>query len=294
MNEFYVYLFSNSSRAYYRNNTLSHFRTKLSRRIDLDENWKCGISEIVYNSSTSESRFAFESLISQDKNVNYNSLKLEASDGESEVIKFPRQDFLSLEHMFSVMFSLVKNHHLGQQMVDQLIKLIQYKSSTANTVHFEPPYNADAHTNTLTYKNHVIRFAVAEYKSISEFFDEIEKFAINKKIRIELLSNAMLILLNNVNYFYKLSLHTHESVLSHVYCNIIDSVFSGDSLSKSIRVAQLKRRGGEILFNPIYYHKLSHYGFDMIEIGICNDDGEYINFRPSDKPTLIVLHFKKN
>lgn len=292
MNQFYVYLFSNSSAIYFNKNTLSSFKTQLASRITLGDEWVCGLSEILYNPSSSETRQAFESSIVTDP-VKYNSLKLKSTDGEYEIIKFPQQNFQNLEHMFTYLFGLVNNHHLGQQMVDQIIKLIQYKSTVADQMTFKAPYKKSVLTNSLMFKTHKIRFAVQHYPSVSDFFDEIEQFAIDKNVRMELLSTALLILLNNVNYFHKLTLHSHETVVAHIYCNIIASVRSGDSLSKSIRVTQLNRKGGQIQFNPIYYHTLSHFNFDVIDISIRNDDGEFINFKASEKPTLIILHFQR-
>ena len=46
--EFYVMLPSNSSLEYFPNNQTSNFVTKLSRTLQLDEEWEVGLAEIDY------------------------------------------------------------------------------------------------------------------------------------------------------------------------------------------------------------------------------------------------------
>ena len=46
--EFYVTLPSNSSMQYFPDNKTSNFVNKLSRTLQLDEDWEVGLAEIVY------------------------------------------------------------------------------------------------------------------------------------------------------------------------------------------------------------------------------------------------------
>jgi hypothetical protein len=49
MNEFYLTLPSDSSREFFPRNTIAHYRTKLSRRIDLEnDDWNVGLAEISF------------------------------------------------------------------------------------------------------------------------------------------------------------------------------------------------------------------------------------------------------
>lgn len=253
--------------------------------MELGEQWACGLTEVIYNSSHSN-------FIDDNGGSRLNSLTMEA-DGEKEVIKFPRTDFISLEHLFTYLISLVKSHHLGQLMVNECVDVIRKKMLTADTMPFKAAYEDHVLTNTLTYDNHIIRFAVKDYESVSELFDEIEKLAVNKRVRVELLARALALLMNNINHFYKMSIHRQDQVLAHIYVDVIESVLSGDVSAKTIRIAELDRKGGHLIFNPVYYHKLSQFNFDTILVEIRDDDGDYVNFRTSEKPTLLVLHFKR-
>ena len=48
MDQFYITLPSNSSEAFYPENTISQFRTKLHRAIELPENWEVGLCELIF------------------------------------------------------------------------------------------------------------------------------------------------------------------------------------------------------------------------------------------------------
>lgn len=283
MSDFFVYLPSNSSGSYYWDNTLSHFTTHLPQRLDLDDEWVCGLSEIVYNTWTPSAA---------PPPMGDNTVFLQIK-GESELVYFPAKKYDSLETFFVEILARIKNHHLGQQILQELLRELNSAYSLADTTQFYPPYPSKTRTNVIFHNGKEIRFAVDHYKSLGELVTEINCCSINVGTRKELLATALSLLLHHSNFFHDKILQNQEHDLAFVYSDIINPVISGDVLAKTLRVVDLKNKGGHEIFNPIYYHSLSRHTFESIEVAIRNGAGEYVHFRSGSTPTLVVLHFRK-
>lgn len=150
MSDFYIYLPSNSSALYYWDNTLSHFTTHLPQRLDLSDEWVCGLSEIVYNSW---------SPAAVPPPMGDNTVFLQIK-GESELVYFPAKVYNSLDAFFVEILARITNHHLGQQILQELLREINSAYSLAETTQFYPPYPSKTRTNVILHNGKEIRFAV--------------------------------------------------------------------------------------------------------------------------------------
>lgn len=289
MDHFYMYLPSNSSQKFFQNNTLSHFFTQLSNRVDLDGKWEVGLSEIIYNASNTSSDLNEEELTSN----NFNTLLLSYNDEQESVIFPGGKVYRSLASFFLDIMSRVKNHRLGQETLQILISELQAAHSNAEVTPRLPDYGPDIKTNTIIHGSKRIRFAVGEYNSVGELLNEIDSHIDDLKTRLELMATGTSILMKNINYFHrKLVSHGIQSPV-FVYMNLIEPSFSGDVLAKTLRIINLEHKGGHFIFNPIYYHKLSVFSFENVEIALRYSDGELVNFFRNSEPTIAVIHFRR-
>lgn len=283
MSDFYIYLPSNSSAAYYWDNTLSRFTTHLPQRLNLDEEWVCGLCEIMYNSWTPSSNPP-----PMDENTVYLSSK-----GESELVYFPTKINDSLDTFFVEILSRIQNHHLGQQILQELLRELNSAYSLAETTQFYPPYPSNTRTNVILHKGKEIRFAVDHYKTLGELVTEINCCSIDVGTRKELLATALSLLVHHANFFHDKIVENQDHNLAFIYLDIINPVISGDVLAKTLRVVDINMKGGHSIFNPIYYHSQSRHTFESVEVAIRNTNGNFVDFRSGSTPTLVVLHFKR-
>lgn len=249
----------------------------------MDEEWVCGLSEIVYNTwipSTAPPPMSDNTVLLQTK-------------GESELVYFPAKTYDSLETFFIEILARIKNHHLGQQIIQELLRELNSAYSLAETTQFYPPYPLKTRTNVILHKGKDIRFAVDHYKTLGELVTEINCCAIDVETRKELLATALSLLLHHSNFFHDKILENQDHELAFIYLDIIEPVISGDVLAKTVRVVDIKKKGGHAIFNPIYYHSLSRHTFESVEVAIRNASGDFVSFRDGSTPTLVVLHFRR-
>lgn len=80
----------------------------------------------------------------------------------------------------------------------------------------------------------------------------------------------------------------------YVYSDIVDPQIVGDTKAPLLGVAPVSYEADQMKywqFNPPYYIPLAKTSFDTIEILICNDKGEKIEFASSSK-VICRLHFR--
>lgn len=281
MNEqFYMHLPSNSSGKYFPNNTLSHFQTQLNSRLNLDETWEVGLSEILYNSSLPQLDGKFEE----------NSLILNVGE-ETEIIYFPTRAWPSFETFIAFLMDKITNYHLGQLLMEKF--LAELKKQYQDRWFMMGRAKTAEPANHIYYKNIKISFPIRQYTSIRDLMTEINSQVGAETTRNEILLAAYTFIEKQPNFFYNKIKAEGKRQIAFIYLNLITPTISGDILSKTLRIVHLNSKGGQAIFNPIYYHKLNHFSFEMVEVSMRTDKGEYINFSPSSQPTIVVLHFRR-
>lgn len=281
MMEFYINLPSNSSKKYFQDNTLSHYRTHLPRRIDLEGDWQVGLTELVYNSHST--KFVHEEY--GNENV------LQLKDGDSiEIINFPAKEYKSVNEFLDTLFSQVKNNHLGQKAVEAAMKAFRV---VYNEPHKYTPYSGKGKSNVLIHNNEKIQFEMMHFDSVLTLVRQLDSRVKNENLRTQIMSAALGYLVDKLNYFHDANMNNPNSNLCFLYLNVINPVISGDVLANTLRVVELKPKGGSTIFNPVYYHSVNLKNFQTLELEMRYDTGEYVNFYPSSQPTLAVLHFKR-
>lgn len=286
--DFFIYLPSNSSGKYYYDNKLSHWRTHLPTSINVNQqSYKVGLAEIIYNSSLPDE-------IKPENHSGLNSIHLQY-DKEMEDIYFSLSYWPTVSAMFNTIFRSINNNNVGQKLLEQISFQI---GSIAHNFKTDPPLihsNLMKNSLRLSEGKAIIHFPVQHYASMYDFLGNIYRHILTPEMRDIFVEQCHNYVDSNSNYFSdKIADATSDHFLSFVYSDIISPSATGDKLANTLRVLQLKRTGGHIEFNPIYYKSLGKSNFQDITIELRRDDGSLVNFRASSKPTVVVLHFKKH
>ena len=80
----------------------------------------------------------------------------------------------------------------------------------------------------------------------------------------------------------------------YIYSDIIEDILVGNVRAKLLRTVPFSSHHSDyntVTFSKVYYHPVRPGYISGIEIKICDDSGEKINFGPSK--TIVVLHFRK-
>lgn len=291
MDQFYIFLPSNSSKIFYPENNLSHFKTRLGKVLTLDENWEVGLAEIIYSPSES-----IDSLNLETENLGeeFNTLTIFSShdSDEREIINFPKKMYTSLEHFILDILRRIKKPRIGRENVQVLLKELNAAYSNIDTIPYEKFDSTRAH-NTFLMDTEKISFYVSKFESLGELVNQILTLIGSKIIREKFLILATKLLMQNLTYFDRKIIEHGSHSIVYIYIDIIESSLTGDVQSKSLRVVNLNAKGAHEVYNQIYYHPLSKYTFQDISVQIRYDDGFFVKFQKSVVPTLVVLHFKK-
>jgi hypothetical protein len=139
---FYMYLPSNSSVEYFPSNTISRFRTKLSKRIQLSEEFEVALTEFSYfgASKTFSDNAADEyerELIIQYKNVKPNqSLNANISVARKPLL-MSNTAYISLADFVSHLNHLVKDYTEGISLwIDKITQKIKINCISGTSIQF--------------------------------------------------------------------------------------------------------------------------------------------------------------
>lgn len=293
--EFYVYLPSDSSKKLYDKNTLSHFKTHLPMPLNLSEDYVVGIAEIIYGRSIPDDVKSMELGTGKKPTLiagpnNYNSMDIWDND-EHEKIEFPQNDWGSVEELFMDILSRVTNYHLGQQQLGQLYLML--RDVYNNHAPYKPPPEGYL-KNSLTFKGKKIYFEVRHYSHLPDLVKTIHERNPDENLRKNMAAEVSDKIRLNMNYFHdKIVSKQNDNFVAFCYADCIRPSLTGDTLAKTLRVIELKRMGGSISFNPVYYHPITNSDIRDIEIQLLKNTGTPVRFRASNRPTVVLLHFKK-
>lgn len=291
MDQFYIFLPSNSSREFHPDNNLSYFKTRLGKMVSLDGDWDVGLSEIIYPASESIDSLDLES---EELGESFNTLTIFSTHDpdDHEIINFPKKNYRSLENFFLDILRRIKNPIIGRENVQVLLKELHAAYSNIDAIPNEE-FDVSRPHNEFLIDGERIAFYVGKFESLGELINQILTLIKSKPMREKFLILATKLVMDNLGYFERKVLSHGFYSIAYIYADIIESSLTGDVQSKSLRVINLNAKGGHHVFNPVYYHKLSIFNFRDISVQIRYDDGSFVKYRRSVSPTLVVLHFKK-
>ena len=293
MEEFYITLPSNVKNDLYEN-TVANFKTKLASSINLEGNWRVGISSISYTKSWSVEedialfhipyfdRFNFHNLedetfkidISQFKSVEEIIDELNEILEEFEIYKtpmlLPKFEINKTTNRVNIIASYNRNAILLPRISENLCKVLGF--------------DKDILDNFITMKHNEYRH---QWNSIRlrdqwNLLDTWMPKAPNPAEKIYI-----------ANFPYNISPDFYSI---YVYCDLVKHSFVGDSFSQLLRIIEVppgSKFRDQILFNysNIHYIPLRVNEFNTIEIHLKDDQNKTIPFKFGR--TIISLHFKK-
>jgi hypothetical protein len=258
MNQFYVTLPSDSSMMYYPDNTVAHFKTKLSRCICVDADYEVALIELIYP-------------ITYHNFVTYEPLMVDQMTYSDDNVQAGR----ILWELKSGYFK--DEEDLAAYLNEELKRIFR----RVYAVEYEPFFTYVKRTKEMRFgcisncdKPDPVTF-FPEDVGFSEPF--IRRFGIETKFS---------------DGFTPFELD--DSRLMYVYSDIVSPHLVGDVQVPLLRVITPSGERGKMTsatFNDPYYLPVARRGFDMIEININNELGKPMPF-VSGK-SLAILHFRR-
>ena len=286
MDNFYITLPSNVPS--FEQNTIANYKTKLSSRLILPDEWEVGLVEISYTLSWYNSPNNEEiSLVYWDKGMSQRTSKnvflppgrydkiddmLNTINGrlsQFEDINLDTIPTISVEDRDRIIT-------ISQGVKDKKRVFVELSDNLCSIFGFEKKKMSQY------YGQKLLEYGQIESAKIAEGIKNFEHSAPTDN---ELLYKA--------ERPYEISGGYHSSF---VYSNIVSPSFVGDSYTQLLRLVQIPtdaKYGEQILISypNTYYVPLLIKEFDTIEIDIKDDNGQTIPFEFGR--CIIVLHFRK-
>lgn len=274
MDHFYVSLPSNSSKKYYGVQSMSNFRTKLAREINLDVNqWEVGLSNIIYPIS-------WHNLINATfkvKTLNYNDewkwIDGKITDNRYEdvpqlIAEFEQQ----LEEVLGADQNKIRFRYLPTRHVKIYItndSALQLSQNLAEVLGFGETCNENNNDEYLRFRPVTKLMYTIGHDEICDVQGSIIKSP------------------------FVADVHRNRRTL-FVHCDIIKSQLVGDLYIPLLRTIAIQGRTDEVVsvsFPNIHYMGIERSTFQVIEVHITDEIGRNIPFQQGR--VIVELHFKR-
>ena len=256
MSDFYITLPSNSSMNYYPNNTLSHYTTKLPKRVTLAGDWEVGLVEVQYPHTwfnVSEGDRTFR--ISQRDDSNDKKVWLEVGTFKLEVGYYPSPQYLV-------------------KLINGRIKAI-FKSDPVSFSY-----------RSITQK---IKVTLANDTQITIPSQLKDMFHLKNATMLPDVNPT------ETTYKSEKPIDLDKGMYAlYVYSDIVEPQIVGDSLVSLLRAVPISGEYGAKVythFNNAQYHPLARRDFDTVEVDIRDDTGKPIPFERGK--LLVTLHLRQ-
>lgn len=290
MSHFYLTLPSNSSEAYYPDNTLTGFTTKLHNKISLQGEWEVGLSDIIFPRTWFNlGKFQYVTIRCSTSGSSFN-----VGDKNFSPASFPRDYDLPEECFADILLSPGYFSNV-EALVSELNRAIN--------IYFKGVLNDMKPGNILNklqkdgwpkfeYNRYSrkVYITVQSYTQISLSDDLIDIFGFDK-------SNLPLTNLNDTATMFRSDRSSDVNAGRHiiyVYCDILECVPVGDTMVPLLRTIDVNGEQGTMQqrdFVQPRYVPLQKKHFDSLTIDIRDGLGRKI---PFESGTLIVtLHFRR-
>lgn len=301
MTHFYIHLPSNSSEAFYPNNTMAEYVTRLMNRVELDGDWEVGLSEILFSKNW------------------YNIRKKEALSLRFVDSSLPSSGFKTWSDIYHQV-SIGEGYYTSPaEIVDELNSKIQNMSDVA-----EVPVNRSQYHREVTHESHINKFLLKQQglkhlppDERKKLWPTIKYNSHNNKVVITLGPSQHIRLspgLKEALGFGGDSIKSGDSeafavvesnrVIDlnsdlqafYVYCDIVDSVRVGDTERPLLRIVETGSEPAGTLVKRQYltplYVPVRKKNFEHIEIKLLTDSGKPVPFQRGR--VIITLHFRKS
>lgn len=78
-----------------------------------------------------------------------------------------------------------------------------------------------------------------------------------------------------------------------IYCDLIQSALCSDFKGRCLRIVTAGAQPSPQILFPVYYYACDKQVVQVVHVELKDKHGNYVNFRPSSQPTLVVLHFRR-
>lgn len=270
MDHFYITLPSNSSEQFYGRQSMSNYKTRLSKSIDLDvDEWEVGLAEIIYPHTW--------------KNINDGKYSVKLLDGNDWVWK---------------------EAEIPQALYDNPLQLVDCINKATDDVMGKTQENKiHLWYNELTRKitvgvtsGYMIEFPLSIASALgfgdtavilkNSYNTELHGFSIDEK------KNAVYDY-SKITGPYVLDLNRGLHTF-FIYCNIVEYQLVGDSNVPLLRTVAVSGKNGEVVaksFDNIHYVGLGRSTFQDIELHITDDTGLRVPFEQGR--IIVKLHFRR-
>ena len=291
-----MHLPSNSSSKYFPNNTISNYTTKLPQTIELDGEWEVGLAEIMIP-------LYFDNVV-QFKATN-------------QQFTFPAIQYPNIPSLLGVLFcQVLKNtdNTTAAACIEEFIKEAESVLSNAESVVVAGVsiHNKIAAAPSQKY----VLFPPILYGSprqlIGGMYGAAQDAATATSIREYILNvcegykdavaskdGDALKTLAAYNVDTTKTLTPKHLQLIYVYCDIIAYQYTGDMMSRLLRVVhhnidKAKSNGmAHYWFEPLHYIPVAVNSFETIEISLQTGLSEPLPFCTGPTPSHVVLHFRR-
>lgn len=312
MDQFYLTLPSNSSKEFYGQQKLNHFKTKLSQPLHLDVNeYECGLAEIIYPHSWKNLKE--ESQVC----VGISDLTVDPESGKYRILE---KNFTVQQSHYINVADLVKKINKRMKIIFQKF-MSEYASDhdTTNQMYYgihekylKASFRFDENVGKvyLSGNNHlyvILPPALAQMMGFGDTAALIGSEVLCPQISRQLCHHSQ-ISCHVFRYADEVETDPHIKLLKgdyvadvhrgltslYIYSPIIQSQLVGDTLAPLLRVVNVRGSFGEQVnerYDNIYYLPLISSPIEHIEIYIRDDVGNLIPFESGR--VVIVLHFRR-
>lgn len=284
-NGFFIDLVSNSSTKFYPLNKTSHFRTKLHEAIEVNNDWCVALTEIFYPLSV----FNIHERVKIQ-------LMVVTQTGKAYSKPVP------LKTQNAVGIYVERGHYSSQPEILDLInekikKIWEDRAEYRNVSGYAPRF--------MPQTNHLIRLDFSYAKILTDNIiiypsfspaneaDDIERMLGFKKNQIE--KKALTIESGRTQCvaIYEADIKAGKNFI-FIYTDIIRERHVGDAGAPLLRTVPLSTGKfteiGYSDFNPPFYYDLSRCRIESIEILLCDENGQQLDF--ASGRVHLCLHFK--
>ena len=264
MDHFYLTLPSNSSLQYYGRQSLAHYRTRLSKTIQLNVSaWEVGLSEIIYPLSWHniyDAKFRVRKIV----NNNWEWIEGEISDGF----------YKDIPTLVECLEDEIKNILDGNDKISFV-----YNHHTRKIKIYIKQGYAIILSNALSQP---LGFGDKGECEISHLLE-------NEKERCDTIRLSG----DTVTSTFIADVNRGLQTL-FVHCNLVQPQLVGDQSVPLLRTVAVKGHAGDVVaesFTNVHYMGVERSSFQEIEIHITDDTGKTITFQQGR--VIVKLHFKR-
>lgn len=302
---FYVWLPSDSSHLYYKNNTLSKFTTHLTQAIDLSrEKWEVGLAEITYPCGGGATSGDCEKLSTEELTENVVitrtgeqiTFPIREYDGIGDLYKtiknkidlLPDKEIIFGEFQYYLLLENTVLRKMSRERVPWMAASIP-PNTRVNTVKI--PFKDKTKVETFTFQ-----FPVRIYKGLVDLIQTIRNHMSDFQIMIG--ANAILLELiymdlQDIYIKRRGDFLSRDTEPVYVYTDIVTPQLVGDVNARVLRIVEYPVADCREVYQPIYYIPVEKPYIQDITIELRDRFGNYFDILSGVRPTIVTLHFRK-